>query len=255
MTNPPPLADSARHAPSPPATLAGNSIFFDFDGTLVELAGSPDAVVVGAPLLHLLDRLNRRIPGRLAIVSGRSVAQLDALIGDFASSVAVAGSHGAEQRMPGGPVMLPPRSPALDAACEALEAWAQPRALLTERKTLGTALHYRQQPQWETEAVATGEALAARFGVTLQRGKMMIELRSAGDKGLAITALLQTPAMAGTHPLFFGDDVTDEDGFVAAAAAGGAGVLIGEPRPTAARYRLGNVSALHAWIAQALEGR
>jgi len=103
--------------------------------------------------------------------------------------------------------------------------------------------------------VATGEALAAQFGVTLQRGKMMIELRSAGDKGKAITALLATPAMAGTRPLFFGDDVTDEDGFVAAADAGGAGVLIGEPRATAALYRLNDVSALHAWIVQALEGR
>jgi trehalose 6-phosphate phosphatase len=80
---------------------------------------------------------------------------------------------------------------------------------------------------------------------------MMVELRAPGDKGRALTALLQTPAMAGTTPLFFGDDVTDEDGFAAAAAAGGAGVLVGPPRETAATYRLPDPDAVRRWIEEA----
>jgi trehalose 6-phosphate phosphatase len=249
----PPLAAADLDAPRPPSVLVDASLFFDLDGTLIELAATPDAVVVDPALVRLLERLAARMPGRVAIVSGRSLAQVDALLGPIARVIAVGGSHGAELRVPGRDADAPTRSPALDAACAALERFAQPRSLLTERKTLGTALHYRLHPELEGETVAAGEAIAAEFGVKVQRGKMMIELRSDGDKGKALTAMLRLPAMTNTHPLFFGDDVTDEDGFIAAAVAGGAGVLIGDVRPSAATYRLRNVAALHAWMAQALE--
>ena len=248
----PPLA-AEHNALPPPQMGADASLFFDLDGTLIELAATPDAVVVAPALLRLLERLSTQMPGRVAIVSGRSLAQLDALLGTIASAIVVAGSHGAELRMPGREAQAPARTAALDAACAALESFADSRSLLTERKTLGTALHYRLHPELERETVAAGEAIAAEFGVTVQRGKMMIELRSDGDKGKAIAVLLRTPAMENTQPLFFGDDITDEDGFVAAAAAGGAGVLIGGARPTAAEFRLPSVAALHAWMAQLVE--
>jgi trehalose 6-phosphate phosphatase len=77
---------------------------------------------------------------------------------------------------------------------------------------------------------------------------MMVELRAPGDKGLAVDALMATAAMAGTRPLVFGDDLTDEDGFAAAAAHGGAGVLIGASRATAAGFALPDVAALRRWL-------
>jgi trehalose 6-phosphate phosphatase len=108
-------------------------------------------------------------------------------------------------------------------------------------------------PAFEADAVSLAEDLARTHGLTLQRGKMMVELRTAGNKGAALRTLIAAPGMAGTTPFFFGDDVTDEDGFEAARELGGAGVLIGEQRPTAATYRLNDVAALRVWIAAILE--
>lgn len=243
------VADAA-----PPARLDDVSLFFDFDGTLVELAPTPDAVVVGEALLATLGALAARLPGRVAVVSGRSIAQLDDLLGAFVRGVAVAGSHGAERRAPGAVAVETARSEALGHAIAELAAFAEAHGLLAEHKTLGLAIHYRQCPDKEGAALDAAAAIAAHHGVVLQRGKMMVELRAEGDKGQALAAFLASPAMAGTRPLFFGDDVTDEEGFAAAARAGGAGVLVGDPRPTAARYRLAGVAAVTAWIEAVLEG-
>jgi len=239
--------------PPPPADLAGISLFLDFDGTLVDLAPRPDAVAVGAALLDRIERLAALLPGRVAIVSGRSIAQLDAMLGRHAGMIAVAGSHGAERRLAGADALAAAPPPALAAAALAMETYADAEALLFERKSFGAALHYRGRPEGEADAVATAAVLAAEHGLVLQHGKMMVEIRAPGDKGEAVRALAAEPTAAGTRPLFFGDDVTDEDGFAAAADLGGAGVLVGRPRPTAARHRLDDPAALLAWLDAAMK--
>ena len=91
-------------------------------------------------------------------------------------------------------------------------------------------------------------------GMILQHGKMVVELKPAGaDKGSAIRSFMAEPPFAGTKPLFIGDDLTDEDGFVSACELEGAGVLVGPPRPTAATYRLENVVAVRRWLQAASE--
>lgn len=240
--------------PSPPLGVGGFSLFFDLDGTLIEIAETPDGVVVEPALLAALITLADRLPGRVAVVSGRSLAQLDRLLGTAVTErLTLAGSHGAELRVPGTDRPAGERPASLDAASLALDAFAGPRGLLVERKTMGTALHYRQVPAMAAAAEAEGVRLADEHGLTLQRGKMLVELRAPGDKGSAIAALLAMPAMATTRPLFFGDDVTDEDGFVAAAHGGGGGVLVGDPRPTAAMYRLPDVASVRDWIDRTIE--
>ncbi len=243
---------------APPPTLPyavpdAVSLFFDFDGTLVDLAATPDAVVVSQMLLDTLDTLAERFPGRVAIISGRSIAQLDAMLGRHAHLFAVAGSHGAETRTPDDGHVAAERPASLEAAAGAFRDFANANGLVYEAKSLGAGLHYRMAPDFEPAAVRLAEDLAARHGLTLQRGKMMVELRTPGDKGAALRDLIGAPAMAGSVPYFFGDDVTDEDGFEAARDLGGAGVLIGEQRPTAATYRLNDVAALRDWIAAILE--
>jgi trehalose 6-phosphate phosphatase len=237
----------------PPMALDNVSLFFDFDGTLVDLAATPDAVVVDPTLLEKLDTLAERFPGRVAIISGRSIKQLDAMLGRHAHLFAVAGSHGAERRTPEDGHVAAERPASLEAAAESFRTFADVNGLVYEAKSLGVGLHYRMAPEFEPEAVRLAESLAATHGLTLQRGKMMVELRSPGDKGGALRELIATPAMAGSTPFFFGDDITDEDGFEAARDLGGAGILIGELRPTAATYRLGDVAALRGWIAAILE--
>ena len=239
----------------PPHVRDDASLFFDFDGTLVDLAPTPDAVVVDQILLDQLDRLAARFPARVAIISGRSIAQLDAMLGQHARRFAVAGSHGAERRTPEDGHVAAERPASLEAAAEEFAAFAAANGLVYEAKSLGAGLHYRMAPAFEPDAVALAETLAERHGLTLQRGKMMVELRTPGDKGAALRSLIDAPTMAGTTPYFFGDDVTDEDGFEAARDLGGAGVLIGDARPTAATYRLNDVAALRDWIAAILETR
>src|SRR5690606_34802401 len=96
---------------------------------------------------------------------------------------------------------------------------------------------------------------AETHGLELQPGKMMVEVRAGGgDKGTAIRRLMREPDMAGTRPVFMGDDHTDEPGFAAASALGGAGILVGEQRDSAALYRLDGVEDTLAWLERAAIG-
>ncbi len=225
--------------------LRDSSLFLDFDGTLVESADRPDAVEVSERLTGVLDRLGALLPGRLAVISGRPVSELRAFLD---GPVVLVGSQGMEFEAPvAGAVDRPP---ALDRALEWMRRIAALRpALLVEDKPLGVVLHYRQEPEAEEECVELAAALAREHGLHLQHGKMMIEVRAAGgDKGTALRALMREPGMAGTRPVFMGDDLNDEPAFVAAADLGGAGVLVGERRETAAQYRLSGVEAALAWL-------
>jgi trehalose 6-phosphate phosphatase len=238
----------AESPPPPLLRLAPAALFLDFDGTLVELADAPGAIAVPRRLRPLLDRLAEKLEGRLAIVSGRAIADLDSHLEGCAA--VLSGSHGAELLYPDGrriPVAAPP---GLGAAREAVHRFAAGSAgLLVEEKPAGVALHYRLAPEREAAVAAFIEDLAGRSGLALQRGKMVAELRpAAADKGAALRRLMAEPPFAGTRPVFVGDDLTDEHGFDAAAALGGAGVLVGPPRATAARYRLDCVAAVARWL-------
>ena len=238
--------------PPPPASLEGAALFLDFDGTLVELAETPDAIRVPPSLAPLLDRLRNRLGGRLAIVSGRSIADLERHLP--CPGVAVAGSHGLELRLANG-VSLPLSVPAglEDARAEIDRFAAGQQGLIVESKPLGIAVHYRLAPQQEKGVFAFMTEVAQRQGLLLQRGKMVVELRPRGaHKGDALKALMMEPRFMGARPLFVGDDLTDEHAFAAAAELGGAGILVGPPRETAAHYRLASVNAVAGWLGAAL---
>lgn len=225
-------------------------VFLDFDGTLVDIVERPTDVVVNEGLSVLLKRLHASLDTRLAIVSGRSIAQLEGFFGTAADGFALVGSHGAEIRLAGQVVTSPSRPDALDEA-EGLfrKAFDDNRNIVIEVKTLGVAIHYRLEPLMEGTATSMAAEFAKQNGLELQRGKMMVELRTPGhDKGTAINALLSGAPFDGYPPIFIGDDLTDEPGFEVCAANGGFGILVGPPRETAARYRLDNVAAVHEWL-------
>ena len=233
--------------------LAPVSLFVDFDGTLVDLVDNPGEIRVDGALHHLLAELNARLSGRVALVSGRSVAQLDGFLGPLGAMLTLAGSHGVELRRLGGKLTAPERPSSLEAVERALEGFAAAHpGVHVELKSHGAALHYRAAPQHEAAVYAFSRDLAKATGLVLQTGKMMVELRGPGDKGDTVRALMRGPPMAGARPVFVGDDLTDEGGFSAARAFGGAGVMVGTPRATAALYRLENVEAVRAWLATAI---
>lgn len=239
--------------PPPHVLLDGASLFLDFDGTLVDLAPRPEDVVMGPDLHILLARLRDALDGRLAIVSGRSVATLRAAfdLGGFLLS----GSHGLEIARPGKPAEAPARPPQIDQAQRELICFAADKAgLLVEDKTLGVALHFRLAPEREAECLAICVTLSAQTGLYLQHGKMLFELRPGnGGKGSAVQRLLAGTELEGGRPIFIGDDITDEDGFIAAARHQGSGILVGPPRVTAAQFRLDSVAAVRRWLSECEE--
>lgn len=230
-------------------TLAKYSLFLDLDGTLFELVDRPDEVVADDQLRRLLIRLSEKLEGRLAVVSGRSVAQIDAMLGPLAQALNISGSHGSEHRWQGLNA-VPMRPAALNVAADNFRAFAGDQAgILVEEKSFGTALHYRMAPELEEAAVALAQKLAEELGLQYQPGNMMAELRiPGGDKGTAIRLLMDREPMAGTLPVFLGDDDTDEAGFLVAQELGGAGVIVGGRRPTNAQYAIPDPRAVHDWL-------
>ena len=229
------------------------ALFLDLDGVLAPIAPTPEAVVADPRRTRVLTRLRHRLGGRLAILSGRTIAEIDRIADGAVPSVA--GVHGLERRE-AGEVRRSMADPALGDAVAAFRDFARARpGARVEDKGLSTALHYRLAPDHAHAALDLAEDLASATGLVLQRGDMVVELRTPGaDKGAALAAFMALEPFAGTTPVMVGDDLTDEDGFRAAAALGGHGVLVGPPRPTAATWRLPDQSDVLDWLEMLAEG-
>ncbi|MBO1360904.1 trehalose-phosphatase [Acetobacter sacchari] len=216
------------------------AFLLDFDGTLVDIAPTPESVVVPPDLKDTLRRLRDACGNALAVVSGRPVSQIDEFLGDI--PFAVAGEHGiAIRRRPGGPVervALPPVPP--DWIHEAEELAAAWPGVRVERKVGGFVLHFRAAPEAEAALRKAADAwIATTDGAFhVQAAKMAWEIRPAGvDKGYAVAELMQNAPFSGRKPVFVGDDVTDEEGVKAAVRLGGAGFRIPADFPTPTAFR------------------
>jgi trehalose 6-phosphate phosphatase len=235
----------------PLSLLGGAALFLDFDGTLVDLAETPGAILVSPDVPPLLRRLHARLDGRLAIVSGRAIADLERHLD--CSGFAISGSHGLELRLADG-MHIPLAAPVdlADVRGKIDRFAAQTPGLLIETKPSSIALHYRRAPAEAERVERFMWALGQKAGLALQPGKMVFELRPKGaDKGDAVRAFMAEPEFGGARPVFVGDDLTDEDAFEAVAAMGGAGILVGPARESAAQYRLADVAAVADWLGRA----
>lgn len=228
------------------------AIFLDLDGTLAPIAERPEDVGPDRLRNSLLRNLNRALGGRLAIVSGRPMDDIDRILDD--SIPCVAGVHGLERRDAAGRLHSADPHPQLDRVYTILESFVRNRPNLhLEFKMLGVAVHYRQAPQAGAEVLRVARKLAWATGLKLQEGRMVVELRSRGaDKGDTVRAYMNEPPFEKATPIFVGDDITDEDGFAVAQELEGIGVLVGPRRETRAITRLNDVGAVLGWIGGAL---
>ena len=238
-------------AEPPPGFAADWCFFLDVDGTLIEIAERPDAVLVEPSLIELLVDLKRAANGALALVSGRSLAELDRLFAPLRPCGA--GQHGAERRDAAGTLHARPcRTQLLESIAARLQAFTGAHAgLLLEDKGCNLALHYRLAPQLEDQArAAMADALAALGdGYVLQPGKMVLEIRSTTyDKGTVIGEFMQEAPFRGRTPVFIGDDTTDEHGFAVVNALGGHSFKVG-PGKTEARWNIDSVAMVRTWLA------
>jgi len=248
----PPRPTPPDQVPPPPAPQ--DALFLDVDGTLLDLQDTPSAVLADAPLRSLLTALQRVLGGAVALVSGRSVADIDRIMAPL--QLPAAGQHGLEWRGPDGVLRRHPVPAIPDDVPHALAAFADAHpGTLFEAKGSSWALHYRQRPELGRAAAALVAELgdAAGPGWEVLQGKMMSELRPAGiHKGMGIGRLREVAPFAGRRPVFAGDDWTDEDGFRVVNDAGGISVAVAVDRETEAGCRLGGVAEVRAWLERAL---
>lgn len=224
------------------------ALFLDFDGTLVDLAPTPDSIRVPDSLSRLLVELSDALQGRLALVSGRSTSDLESHLGKL--GVARAGSHGAECILADGTALsVNPPKPPLGLFNDLARLSDQIPALEVEEKSFGFGLHYRARPDLEEQIIAHGSEFARRYGLKTKRGKFVFEMTTASsDKGDAVVRFLETQQFAGAFPIFIGDDLTDEDGFRASKASGGFGIAVGEREASDASYHLASTQAVLEWL-------
>lgn len=234
--------------PAPPTQLIRPALFLDLDGVLAELADTPDAVVPEPRRTEVLRALAPRLNGRVAIISGRTIAEIDRI--SDGSMAAASGIHGLERRRPDGSLVRAEPDHAIRSVVEAFNDFARTRpGVLVEDKTIAAGLHFRGAPDAAGAATGLAHRLAEQTGLTLQPGNLVVELKTPGaSKGTALKAFMEETPFAGATPVMLGDDLTDENGFRAAAELGGFGVLVGPPRKTAARYGLPDVTSVLAWL-------
>lgn len=238
---------------APPLNPAASALFLDLDGTLAEICPHPDDVGPDRARTELLRDLLRVLDGRLAVVSGRSLADLDRILEGVVPAIAAV--HGLDIREADGRLSRQTPAPALDEARRVMLrlAEAQPGVLI-EDKGLALACHYRAAPEARERVEAAAADLAQRLDLSVQPGHAVVELRTPGaDKGSAIARLMQTPPFIGHTPVFVGDDLTDEAGFATVNTLGGLSIRVGVPEtPSLAPHRLANPGAVAGWLRAAL---
>jgi trehalose 6-phosphate phosphatase len=220
-----------------------NAVFLDIDGTLLDIAPKPEAVVIPDGLNEALQRLRDRLDGALAVISGRPLDQIDHF---FPINLAAAAEHGAIMRDAQGRLRnLVGRPAAFDHWYETLRRETRDLPGVTiEVKTVSLVIHYRQAPQWQEKLHEVARGLIETSGpeVALLPAHMAYELRPKGfGKGNALAAFMAAAPFAGRKPVFVGDDVTDEPAIAMANEMGGAGLHV-------AREFGGSVEAVRSWL-------
>jgi trehalose 6-phosphate phosphatase len=213
------------------------ALFLDVDGTLLDIAERPDDVVTPSDLVPILAEAERKLAGAFALISGRTIDDLDRLFEPL--RLRASGIHGAEIRFdPRDPATQAPASMALPSSLWAAltrEVAPFPGAFV-EDKRFSFVVHYRLAPQAELPLRQAVARLVDSLPVAVEvlEARCAIELKAPGfDKGHAIAAFLLEPAFRGRTPVFVGDDRTDESGFAFVAAQGGYAYSVGRLRPGA----------------------
>ena len=234
-------------------------LLLDYDGTLVPIAPSPDMAQLPPQTREVLKQISQCAAFEMAIISGRSLSAIKALVG--LKNIAYAGNHGLEIEYPRGKFTPPADAnfrPLLETVEQRIkEKLAGVEGVFIEDKGLTLSVHYRLVQEPMAKEVKNLILKAARScmkegNFKLTRGKKVIEIRPPleWDKGKAIEWLLEIYGRPGNLPIFAGDDATDEDGFKVVQGLGGISIFVGEESfPVSADYYVHSPSELCSWLA------
>jgi len=197
--------------------LSETAVLLDIDGTLLELAPTPREVWVPPGLAKTLHRLHKRTNGALALVSGRSINDIDLIFAP--DQFPAVGGHGAEMRIEADSEAVSAHAPPMDKELKrrlAAIARLSPGILL-EDKGYSLALHYRLAPHAEKAIYAAVSLIRADLPnapIEVLPGKLVCEIKHSGfTKASGVMELMTHEPFKGRRPLFIGDDVTDESVF------------------------------------------
>ncbi len=234
--------------------LAGNpsrfALFLDVDGTLLDIAATPAEVVVPPQLAPLLARIGKSLDGAVAVLTGRQLAEIDALLAPL--KFVGGGVHGAELRTAaGGPIVRVVVSLPASLVDHALELAKEMPGIIAEPKGPGLALHYRQAPELKAVLEARMRMLLSRYSdeLVLCPGRKLFEIIPRGhSKGTALETLSKLPTFAERLPVMIGDDVGDEPAFTAAQRLGGFGLRVAGEQFAASSADLHGPASVLGWL-------
>ena len=252
----PPLATLKNNEVGPSLDLRRVSLLLDIDGTLLDIAPTPESVSVPTSLVDTIAKLDHITSGAVAFISGRQLAAIDALFAPL--KLPTVGCHGAEVRTSrGGEVQNGPELPDLVRHCVREIASIAPGVFL-EDKGHTLAIHFRNTPDAGAavmRALQEQRSFLAAQDVHVLRGKAVIEVKPRWfSKGTGLKHLMQHPPFAGRTPVFLGDDTTDEDVFRVLPDYEGYGFSVGR-RIDGAAYVFETPSEVRRWLAELADGR
>ncbi len=217
------------NAPGPDIPLDRAALFLDIDGTLLDIAPTPDSVIVPRSLVRTLETLVASTKGAVAFVTGRPLAEADRLFDPL--RLAGIGGHGAEFRAP--QQTEPERTAPLPEPLRRLLLGfgAIAPGILVEDKGASLAIHYRRAPEAEPilrRALVEQRPALAAANLQVLHGKDIFEVKPRWfNKGTALKRMMRLKPFAGRMPVFFGDDTTDEDAFRVLPEFEGIGISVG----------------------------
>src|ERR1700726_923893 len=233
------------------------AILLDIDGTLLDLAPTPREVWVPPGLTNTLNRLLEKTSGALALVSGRSLNDIDLIFAP--DQYPVVGGHGAETRVSGDSEAVATHAPPMNKELKrrlAAIAKLSPGILL-EDKGYSLALHYRLAPHAEQAIYAAVALIRAELPdapIEVMPGKCVCEIKPSGfNKASGVVELMSHEPFRGRRPIFIGDDVTDESVFAIMPDLGGLAFSVGR-RAQGVTGHFDEPRDVRAWLASLIDG-
>lgn len=243
------MQSDERLQPAPPLETLDRrlSLFLDLDGVLAAIEPHPDLVGPNPRRTALLKALSLRLEGRIAIVSGRTIAEIDRIC--EGAVMTVAGVHGLEMRTSDRGLIRQRTSIPHDALQRAIDFATKHPEIYLENKGVAFAMHYRRSPSHKDAVRHQAHEIASEYGLIVQSGHCVEEVRLIGpNKGDALKAIMDSAPFEGGLPVMLGDDRTDEAAFEAASAMGGFGIRVSPQGETSARYQLEDTAEVMAWL-------
>ena len=235
-------------------------LFLDYDGTLTPIVETPNKAVISKEIKDLLDKLSTSPHCRVAIISGRSLSNIKAIVG--LKDIIYVGNHGLEIE---GPKIkfeshVSPRLKSVirNIAEELAKRFSSIKGVLIEDKGLTLSIHYRlvdkkDMPCFERFFSEVTNPYAVRDKIKINSGKKVYEIKPPvqWDKGKVVLWLMARQQFASGEnkvlPVYIGDDVTDEDAFKVLKRKG-LTIFVGEPGGSAATYYLKDAEEVNRFL-------